>query len=121
MVGKVIHFTQVPRELVTNAHKTWIRVLISKDDGATTYIMRIFEVEPNGYIPSHKHPWEHEIFVLEGEGVITISEKEHLVKPGTAVFIPPNVIHSYRNVGNSIWRFICVIPLFPTAPEKKEQ
>ena len=118
MVGKIIHYTQVPRVPVTNAHKTWIRVLISKDDGAITYIMRIFEIEPEGYIPRHKHPWEHEIFVLEGEGLITMDEEEHIVRAGMAVFIPPNVLHSYRNVGDGVWKFICTIPLFPTAPEE---
>ena len=114
MKEKVIHYTEVPRTPVENCPKTWIRVLISRADGALTYVMRIFEVEPGGYIPQHKHPWEHEIFVLDGEGMITIEGNEYIVKPGTAIFIPPNFVHSYRNIGSSIWRFICTIPLQPT-------
>ena len=56
----------------------------------------------------------HEIFVLEGEGIITMGGKEYTVRPGMAIFIPPGIRHSYRNVGNTLWRFICTIPLQPT-------
>lgn len=46
-----------------------IRWLITKKDGAENFAMRLFEVEPNGYTPWHQHDWEHEVFILEGEGI----------------------------------------------------
>ena len=45
-----------------------VRWLVGEKDGAPTFAMRQFEVEPGGYTPRHHHPYEHEVFVLEGEG-----------------------------------------------------
>lgn len=110
MKEKVIHFKDVEALPVEIGEKTTIRVLISKDDGAPTYSMRVFEVEPSGYIKEHSHPWEHEIFVLEGKGKIRIEDREYIVEPGYAIFIPPNFKHEYLNIGDKVWRFICTIP-----------
>lgn len=115
---KVIHYTNVERVEVRNAERTWIRVLISKKDGAPTYAMRIFEIEPGGHIPLHDHPWEHEIFVLEGKLRIRIGDEVYEVSNGTAIYIPPNIPHEYWNVGDGILRFICTIPHKPTAPSQ---
>lgn len=114
MGEKVVHYSNIPRERVEKASKTWIRWLITDKDGAPTFAMRLFEVEPEGYIPAHKHPWEHEIFVLEGNGRIRIGEKVYDVKEGYTVFIPPNIEHEYWNTGNKTLKFICIIPLKPS-------
>lgn len=45
-----------------------IRVIISKEDGAPNCVMRRFTIEPGGHTPYHTHNWEHEIYVLSGEG-----------------------------------------------------
>jgi len=111
---KVVHYSEIPRERVENASKTWIRWLITDKDGAPTFAMRLFEVEPGGHIPAHKHPWEHEIFILEGEGRIRIGNNEYNVSQGYVVYIPPNVEHEYWNTSNRLLRFICVIPLKPS-------
>ena len=79
---KVIHYTSVKAEDVANARGTRIRVLISKDDGAPTYAMRFFEMDPQGHIPEHKHPWEHEILFLEGGGIVGAGEDEKKVTAG---------------------------------------
>ncbi len=64
---------------------------------------------PGSYSP-HQHPYEHEIFVLEGEGVAEGPDGEHPMRPGVALYIPPNERHGYRNTGPGPLRFICVIP-----------
>ena len=48
------------------ASKVKVRWLITKEMGAKNFAMRVFEIEPDGYSPLHKHPWEHEVFILEG-------------------------------------------------------
>lgn len=100
------------------AEKTTIRWLIRKEDGAPTFAMRLFELEPEAHIYAHRHPWEHEIFVLEGKGRIRIGAKIYDVEQGMFVFIPPNVEHEYWNTGNSIMRFLCLIPHKATAEER---
>ena len=117
---KVSHYTDVKPEKVSEdmATKTWIRWLIKKEDGAPTFAMRLFTVEKEGHINAHKHPWEHEIFILDGEGEIRIGEKFYTVKKGYFIFIPPNVVHEYWNRGDSELEFLCMIPHEPTAPEE---
>lgn len=58
-----------------------VRWLISKEIGAKNFAMRLFEMEPNGFSPLHFHPWEHEVYILEGEGsVFGGGEKKSLRK-----------------------------------------
>ena len=87
-----------------------IRWLIKKEDGAPNYAMRYFEMEKGAVIPEHHHPWEHEIYFLQGKCLVTEGEEEHIVDKDTAVFIRPNLPHSYKNVGDEKCAFLCIIP-----------
>ncbi len=111
---KVVRVSDVDRVEVENAKNTWIRVLFSTSE-APTYAMRVFEMGVNGHIPAHKHPWEHEIFVLEGRVRIRVENEIFDLEPEMAIFIPPNLEHEYWNIGSSRARFICIIPVKPTA------
>ena len=51
--------------------------------------MRQFEIAPGGCTPKHTHAHEHEVFVLEGTGVVLLGDQEHPLRAGTAVFVPP--------------------------------
>lgn len=87
-----------------------VRWLISKEIGAPNFAMREFEIEPGGYTPYHTHHWEHEVYVLEGEGVAVGPEGEHPIKPGTVVFVPGGEEHNFRNTGDIPLRFLCLVP-----------
>lgn len=110
---KLIRVSEVRPEPVANAKGTFIRVLFPPEE-TPTYSMRVFEIEPQGHIPAHKHPWEHEIFVLEGEVKIKVGNEEFILEPETAIYIPPNIVHEYWNIGESKVRFICTIPNKPS-------
>ena len=73
--------------------------------------MRLFEVAPGGYIPLHTYKWEHEVFILEGEGVATDGEKEFKIKSGTVVYVAPEERHQFRNTGADTLEFSCLIPI----------
>jgi quercetin dioxygenase-like cupin family protein len=120
MNGKVVYYKDVREERVSEklAQKTWIRWLIKKEEGAPLFAMRIFRVEPGGHINAHKHPWEHEIFILSGLGEIRIGDSIKNVEKGYFVYIPPCVEHEYWNKGSDDLEFICVIPHKPTIDEK---
>jgi len=90
--------------------KLTIRWLISKDAGADRFAMRLFEMKPSGHSPLHSHPWEHELYILEGEGLAIGGAEERKVKLGDAVFIPPNEKHQFKNNGKRRLRFLCLIP-----------
>ena len=87
------------------------RVPIGIEDGAPRFIMRIFDVEPGSSTPFHSHKWEHEVFILSGEGIVKSKDNGKPVLPGTAVFVAPDEEHCFTNTGKDILRFICVIPI----------
>jgi quercetin dioxygenase-like cupin family protein len=90
-----------------------IRWIITSDDGAPNFAMREFEVAPGGHTPYHAHDWEHEVFVLEGEGVAAGPGGEHALRPGTAVLVPPDEEHNFKNTGAAPLRFLCLVPHGP--------
>jgi len=106
---RVIDYRKVPA--TTPLPGVTKRVPIGPDDGAKNFIMRVFEVAPGHASPNHAHPWEHEIFVLAGEGIARHPDgKETPIGEGTALFIPEGENHCLVNRGKGPLRFICVIP-----------
>ena len=87
-----------------------IRILIGKDDGAENFVMRMFELQPGGHTPFHAHPHEHEVFVVAGEGVVDFEGREHPLEPEHVVFVPGGTEHNFKNTGDSVLRFLCLIP-----------
>lgn len=92
---------------IVNAVK---RVLIGPNQGAPTFIMRLFTLTEGGFSPYHTHPWEHEVFVLAGEGTVKGAAEEKHVRAGDFIFVPPNEEHQFLNSGNEEFEFLCVIP-----------
>ena len=87
------------------------RVVIGPDEGAPTFVMRIFELDPGCSTPYHTHDWEHEIFVLAGKAAVKGRDGETPLSEGTAVFVAPNEEHCFINTGDSVLRVMCLIPV----------
>ncbi len=92
------------------AHGCSVRWLVDENDGAPNFAMRQFEVAPGGYTPNHSHPYEHEVFVLDGEGVVMDGDVERPLKGGDVVFVAPNDVHQFRNTGQRPMKFLCMVP-----------
>ena len=90
------------------------REVVNADDGAPNFCMRVFEVEPGSSTPAHSHQWEHEAYVLSGQGAVVSGDRETEIAKDSVVFVPPNEHHCFVNKGNEPLRFICVIPLLET-------
>ncbi|UCE91314.1 MAG: cupin domain-containing protein [Methanobacteriota archaeon] len=86
------------------------RELIAGDLGVPNFHMRLFDVAPGGNTPKHTHDWEHEVYVVEGEGKIVLETAEIPLQKGDAVFVEPNELHQFVNDGASLLRMICVVP-----------
>jgi quercetin dioxygenase-like cupin family protein len=87
-----------------------MRVVIGPDDGAPVFNMRVFEVEPGYTTPHHRHWWEHEVFVLSGQGTVKTGDGDVPIRHGTTVFVPGGEMHQFSNTGDDVLRFICLIP-----------
>lgn len=108
---KVTNYLDVePTQEVSGVVK---RDVITADDGAPHFCMRVFEVRPGSSSPSHSHWWEHEVFILSGQGVVVGEEGATPIGKESVVFIAPNEPHCFVNTGNEPFRFICIIPLQP--------
>jgi len=108
---KILHYEDVEaKEADEGASKLKVRWLITKEMGAPNFAMRLFEIQPKGNSPLHSHNWEHEVFILEGEGIVVGGAEERRFKTGDAIFIPPNEKHQFRNDGKKPLKFICLVP-----------
>ena len=82
--------------------------LISLEDNSTTCTMTYSVIEPGKTSAHHIHPWEHEVYILEGSGVVVCDGKEYPVREGDGMFIPGNVDHyTLNNRSNEIGRASC--------------
>ena len=108
---KIFHYDTVKaKDAEDGASKLKIRWLITKEIGAENFAMRLFEMEPGGCSPLHAHPWEHEVFILEGAGFVFDGEKAKEFKAGDIVFVSPDEQHQFKNNGKKPLRFLCLIP-----------
>ena len=87
-----------------------MRLLVGEDDGAPNFLMRRFELEPGGYTPRHTHAWEHETYILEGEGTVFGNGEEKPVKAGDVIYVPPEEEHQFIASPDGPLAFICLIP-----------
>ncbi|MBN2055167.1 cupin domain-containing protein [bacterium] len=87
-----------------------MRVVIGPDQGAPVFNLRVFEVQPGAATPHHAHWWEHEVFVLDGTGVVNTPDGDQPIAAGKAVFVGRKEMHHFKNTGDSVLRFICLVP-----------
>jgi quercetin dioxygenase-like cupin family protein len=109
---KVNHHTDVELKPVEmeGAANTKVRQLLGANVEAANFAMRMFEIDPGGHTPRHQHDYEHEIYVLEGTGVVVDGDTEHELKSGDVVYVHPNDIHQFRNNGDQPMKMLCLIP-----------
>jgi len=109
---KVAHYSKIKEIRIQDSNAAGLsrRVLISAKDGAPNFTMRLFHVEPGGYTFHHSHDFEHEIFVVEGEGEAITAEDSKPFKTGYAVFVEPNEVHQLKNTGKTRMSLLCLVP-----------
>jgi mannose-6-phosphate isomerase-like protein (cupin superfamily) len=76
-----------------------VEILIKASAESTGGSFAVFEESEPVDTPLHVHQHEDELFyVLEGEHVFQVGEREHRAGPGELVFAPRGVPHSQRRV-----------------------
>lgn len=109
---KINHYSEVEQQVVqmTGSERCKVRWLVGPSDGAPNFAMRQFEVEPGGFTPRHSHPYEHEVFVLEGSGTVISGDTPHRLQPGTVLYVAPDEIHQFLNDSDRPLKFLCLVP-----------
>jgi len=109
---KLFHYKDVEaKDAEEGAKKLKVRWLIAKETGAENFAMRLFEMEPGGNSPFHNHPWEHEVFILNGEGLVVGKGHESKFREGDVVFIPSSEWHQFKNNSQKTVMFLCIVPI----------
>jgi mannose-6-phosphate isomerase-like protein (cupin superfamily) len=68
--------------------------------GSTQLDYRISTYQPMAYVKVHQHKVQEQVYhVLEGEGLMQIDGKDHVVRKHDVIFLPPGVDHSISNTG----------------------
>ncbi len=70
------------------------RVLL---DGATKVVLT--RVAPGGRFASHRDPYAHLFYILEGQAKVRAGEEERTLGPGAVVRVEAGEIHGYENCG----------------------
>ncbi|HEY4541340.1 MAG TPA: cupin domain-containing protein [Noviherbaspirillum sp.] len=77
------------------------KALVTADNTGTKHFdFRISRYAPAAYVGEHVHKVQEQIYyVLEGEGLLTLDDEQHLMRAHDYVFVPPGVRHSFTNTG----------------------
>ena len=89
---------------------TRMEILVGRQHGAPNFAMRHYVVAPGGHTPHHAHNYEHEVIIIDGEADVTYGTATHRIRSGDVLFIAPNQMHQFRNVGAVPLRFLCMVP-----------
>ena len=57
-------------EPVIKNHEGESNPILGPDDGVPNYVMLYVQHPPGGSSAHHTHPWEHQAFIVEGEGFL---------------------------------------------------
>ena len=97
--GKKVNVLGIPMVIRIHGH----------DTGGVVSAVESHDV-PGGGPPPHIHSREDETFqVLEGEYEFTVDGKSFVAKMGTTIFAPRGIPHTYRYLGQTPGRLMCVV------------
>ncbi len=88
-----------------------MQIMVGREDDAPNFAMRHFVVAPGGYTPHHAHPYEHEVFIVEGELDAECEGETRQVRAGDVLYVPSGAVHQFRNTSAVTVRLLCLVPL----------
>lgn len=80
------------------------------DERSPRFCMRSVRLEPGGATPWRVTPWEHQLYVLAGSGVLAEDGRETPLEPGTAVLVREGVGFAVRNDGDGPLEYLDMVP-----------
>ena len=96
------NIAEVPwREFPNHFGGALSKPLVMPETAATRHLdYRISMYQPMARVALHKHRVQEQIYhVLEGEGLMNIGGKRHVVRRHDVIFLPPGIEHDIENTG----------------------
>ncbi len=75
--------------------------LVGTTEATEELVAGVAELEPGGWMGLHRHRPAEVYYVLAGTGMLEAGEGTHVLQPGTAAWIPGDLVHGVRNTGES--------------------
>jgi mannose-6-phosphate isomerase-like protein (cupin superfamily) len=83
------------------------RFLVDHEAGCHD-VTQFLGVIPPGRAPLHSHIYDEIVYVIEGEGILHMNDRESPLEPGSCVHLPPLHEHSLENTGTRPMRVLGV-------------
>jgi mannose-6-phosphate isomerase-like protein (cupin superfamily) len=98
-------------EEFTAGDNTILRELLhpAKADLKLRYSLAHAVVKPGKASRPHRLKTSEVYYIMEGEGVMHIDDESAPVRPGNAIYIPPNAKQYIHNTGNTDLVFLCIV------------
>ena len=85
--------------------RSWM--LISPKNSSTQNLsIQISEVPVGSEQPIHNHEPEQCYYIIKGKGLMVIEEESREVFAGDAVYIPSNLKHGIKNIGDDVLEYL---------------
>ena len=106
-----INIDDIPQSGVNRSYMKGVEVryLIVEEFGAPGFELRYFELQKGAVTSDDRHDYEHEVFVLKGEGKLELEGDEYDLKEGDALLIEPNERHRLKQAGERPFGFLCIV------------
>lgn len=85
-------------------------VMVGREHGAPNFALRCFTVDPQGHSPKHSHDYEHEVYVVEGNGTVLLEGQLNPIKTGDVIYVPADQEHQFQ-AGDKGMKFLCLVPV----------
>lgn len=88
-------------------------IMVGRGDNAPHFSMRSIAVEPGGHTPKHQHDYEHEVYVVSGNGTILLEGQLHPITSGDTIYVPANELHQFTVSADAKEpiKFLCMVPV----------
>jgi len=87
-------------------HRGQFFEILQETAQSQTAVMTIGPGQDGG--PAETHAGDQVVYVIEGEGILTIGGAEHRVRPGACAQIPAGTLHHVKNAGAEPLFFLSV-------------
>lgn len=85
---------------------------LTRDDleRSPRFCTRLVTLAPGGRTPERATPWEHQLYVLSGKGLLLERERETELPPGATVLVREGLSFRVENAGDEPFVYLDIIP-----------
>ncbi len=86
-----------------------VQRLVNSEVGATQISLQINDVVIGEAVRPHLHNVEEVLYVVTGHCSMRLDDREHVLHPGDAAVVPPDVLHGFANQSAEPLRVVAVL------------